>query len=132
MRFKPHFLVAALIIFSVATVLADPIRILPLGDSITEGGRKVRPEFTPVRDHLAEWMKGYAHPPDIVLIHLRTNDQSAADKATNDAEKHDLFQKAITDPLADIPLRLARGPARRAPADETPAANVPSLGTPST
>ncbi len=106
----------------------DPIRILPLGDSITQGGRNNRKEYTyryplfcmlkdagvnfdfigsmktglvknakwpdykgekfdmdheghygwktgKVRDNLEKWMETYPAPPDIVLIHLGTNDQ---------------------------------------------------------
>ena len=136
-------------------MFAEPIRILPLGDSITQGGRKVRAEYTyrfppqkmlsnghfdtefigsmstgldadfkwpdvegkpfqlhheghygwktaAVRDHLADWMKTYKHPPDIVLIHLGTNDQDAAKKATDSDEKNKLYKQAITDPLSDI------------------------------
>jgi lysophospholipase L1-like esterase len=55
-----------------------------------------------VRDHLADWMKTYDHPADMVLIHLGTNDQDAAKKATDADEKKKLYQKAITDPLTDI------------------------------
>lgn len=44
-------LVACLLVFAASGVCfgdrpEEPIRILPLGDSITQGGRKVRPEFT--------------------------------------------------------------------------------------
>jgi acyl-CoA thioesterase-1 len=123
---------------------ARVIRILPLGDSITQGGRRDRPEYTyryplyyllrdagyrvdfigslktglqpeaawpakngvpfdpdheghygwktgQVRDHLAEWMKTYPAPPDIVLIHLGTNDQGAAN-----------FDEAVVQPLREI------------------------------
>lgn len=134
---------------------ADSIRILPLGDSITQGGRKIRAEYTyrfplqkmlidghydtqfigsmntgldpdfkwpdingksfqmnheghygwktaAVRDHLADWMKTYPHPADIVLIHLGTNDQDAAKNATDKDQRKKLYQKTITEPLTDI------------------------------
>ena len=143
------------VLWSGGSLLADPIRILTLGDSITQGGRKAREEFTyrlplqkmladghydvefigsmdkgldadatwpdvngkpfqmhheghygwktaAVRDHLGEWMKTYPHPADVVLIHLGTNDQSAADKGSDEAEKKRLFEQAITSPLTDI------------------------------
>ncbi|MBV9864977.1 MAG: hypothetical protein JO316_06480 [Abitibacteriaceae bacterium] len=121
------------------------IRILPLGDSITQGGRADRPtELTyryplyyklkdagynvdfigsmnkglagdfvwparngvpfdldheghygwktaQARDHLREWMQTYPAPPDIVLIHLGTNDQGEKD-----------FGQAIIQPLKDM------------------------------
>jgi hypothetical protein len=120
------------------------IHILPLGDSITQGGRADRPEWTyryplfcmltdagldfdfigsmnkglqpqvewpeyngkpfdpdheghygwktaKVRDNLKEWMKHWSAPPDIVLIHLGTNDQGADD-----------FTEAVVKPLQDI------------------------------
>ena len=120
---------------------SQSIRILPLGDSITQGGRGDREEWTyrhplfglltdagvnfdfigslktgldpkakwpdykgkafdvdheghygwktaAVRDKLAEWMKTYPAPADIVLIHLGTNDQDAPDHA-----------KAVVEPL---------------------------------
>ena len=118
-----------------ATSMAEAIRILPLGDSITQGGRNDREEYTyrfplfrmlteagydvdfvgslkgglhgdakwpalagkpfdpdheghygwktaAVRDKLAGWLKAYPAAPDIVLIHLGTNDQGAANAAT--------------------------------------------------
>jgi len=37
---------AAAILISTAALAADPIRILPIGDSITQGGRKDREEYT--------------------------------------------------------------------------------------
>ncbi|MFW6255449.1 MAG: GDSL-type esterase/lipase family protein [Candidatus Sumerlaeota bacterium] len=123
---------------------SDPIRILPLGDSITQGGKKDREEYTyrwplfkmlkdegynfdfigsmdkglhkdaewpehkgekfdmdheghygwktdKVRENLAEWMKSYPAPPDIVLIHLGTNDQKAGD-----------YENKIAKPLKQI------------------------------
>ncbi len=116
----------------VPSLHAEPVRILPLGDSITQGGKRDREEYTyrwplakilndqkvdydfigstnkglddgatwpdidgkpfdgdheghygwktaAVRDKLAEWMKSYSSPPDIVLIHLGTNDQKSKD-----------------------------------------------------
>ena len=122
----------------------NTVHILPLGDSITQGGRTDRPEYTyrlplfqkltdagvdfdfigsldtglhrnfkwpdyegipfdrdheghygwktaKVRDNLAEWMKTYPAPADIVLIHLGTNDQGADDHA-----------QAVAEPLRDI------------------------------
>ncbi|HEV7300052.1 MAG TPA: GDSL-type esterase/lipase family protein [Tepidisphaeraceae bacterium] len=128
---------------------STPVRILPLGDSITQGGRNDREEYTyrqplfrmlkdagadfdfigstrtglhgdakwpdhngepmdldheghygwktaAVRDKLAEWMKQYPAAPDIVLIHLGTNDQDAKD-----------HQKAIVEPLTDM-IRMLR------------------------
>lgn len=44
-----------------------------------------------VRDHLAEWSKSWQAAPDIVLIHLGTNDQSSQD-----------FQADVVKPLTDI------------------------------
>lgn len=37
------------------------------------------PALAAVRDNLAAWMKTYPAPPDIVLIHLGTNDQNTND-----------------------------------------------------
>lgn len=128
----------------------NAIRVLPLGDSITQGGRNDREEYTyryplyfalrkagytvdfigslrrglhadarwpdspdggafdtdheghygwrtaQVRDKLAEWSRAYALPPDIVLIHLGTNDQSATD-----------FDADIVRPLREI-VRILR------------------------
>lgn len=121
-----------------------PISILPLGDSITQGGKTNREEYTyryplfcmlkdagisfdfigslktglqpaakwpdykgeafdpdheghygwktaKVRDNLAKWMKAWSSLPDIVLIHLGTNDQGAED-----------HKIAVADPLCDI------------------------------
>jgi acyl-CoA thioesterase-1 len=129
---------------SLASGATRVIRILPMGDSITQGGREDREELTyrhplyymllkskynvdfigslktglsgnakwpavdgvpfdldheghygwrtgQVRDNLAEWMKRYPAPPDIVLIHLGTNDQGAED-----------FNEAVVKPLSDI------------------------------
>lgn len=152
---------------TVGCAMAEPIRILPLGDSITQGGRNDREEYTyrwplfrmmkeagyefdfigsmnsglhsdakwpdvagvpfdmnheghygwktaAVRDKLAEWMKGYSAPPDVVLIHLGTNDQGAANAATTqsaeDPQKkvidekleRELFTAAIVQPLKDM------------------------------
>lgn len=139
-----HFAGALLAGLLLAGPTGAPIRILPLGDSITQGGRQDRPEFTyryplyfmlrdagynvdfigslrtglnpgfvwpdrdgvpfdpdheghygwktaAVRDKLAEWMKSYPAPPDIVLIHLGTNDQNAPD-----------YTEAIVKPLKEI------------------------------
>ncbi|WP_013320685.1 GDSL-type esterase/lipase family protein [Gloeothece verrucosa] len=130
--------------------VADVIRILPLGDSITQGGRRERQEYTyryplycmlrerginvdfigslktgldpqatwpdcktvpfdrdheghygwttsKVRDHLASWLQTYPHPPDVVLLHLGTNDQKASD-----------FNQAIIEPLKDIIAMLRK------------------------
>ena len=138
----------ALLVLCSALALARPLRILPLGDSITQGGRDGRPEYSyryplyfllkdagydvhyigslrgglnpdfvwpdyhgvpfdpiheghygwktgAVRDHLAEWMKTYTAPPDVVLIHLGTNDQSSKD-----------YQTDIITPLTQIITRL--------------------------
>lgn len=127
---------------------AAPLRILPLGDSITQGGRGDREELTyrwplfrllrgaglrfdfigsqhaglhadarwpdvdgtpfdpdheghygwttaAVRDRLPEWLAGYPAPPDVALVHLGTNDQSAPD-----------LEAAVARPLRDIVLRL--------------------------
>jgi acyl-CoA thioesterase-1 len=121
-----------------------PVRILPLGDSITQGGRTDRPEYTyryplfcmllregiafdfigsqtgglhadatwpgcdgmpfdhdheghygwktaQVRDQLPGWLSSYPEPPDIVLVHLGTNDQNADD-----------HRAAVSEPLRDI------------------------------
>jgi len=123
---------------------SEQIRILPLGDSITQGGYRGREEYTyryplarillkngvdfdfigstdkglhpdatwpdidgkpfdadheghygwktaKVRDQLAAWMETYADPPDVVLIHLGTNDQRSND-----------FQGDIITPLREI------------------------------
>jgi hypothetical protein len=120
------------------------IRLLPLGDSITQGGRRDRPEYTyryplyykllaagyqvdfigslrtglhedavwpdrngvpfdpdheghygwstaEVRDRLAEWVAKYPAAPDIVLIHLGSNDYDAIN-----------YYGAIVQPLSDI------------------------------
>lgn len=123
---------------------AQPLYILPLGDSITQGGRADRPEYTyryplycqliqkgynvdfigsldqgldpdatwldcptgpfdrdheghygwktaQIRDRLDNWLPTYPSPPDLVLIHLGTNDQSAQD-----------YHTAIVEPLQEI------------------------------
>jgi lysophospholipase L1-like esterase len=47
----------SILLLCVSSLLADPIRILPLGDSITQGGRKIREEYTyrlPLQKLLAE------------------------------------------------------------------------------
>lgn len=120
------------------------VYILPLGDSITQGGKQNRPEYTyryplychliqkgytvdfigslnqgldpeatwldcptgkfdrdheghygwktsQIREHLGKWLPNYPAPPDIVLIHLGTNDQGA-----------DNYHTAIIQPLKDI------------------------------
>ncbi len=121
-----------------------PIHILPLGDSITQGGRADRDEFTyrlplfnllkaakvefdfvgslttglqpgakwpdgfdlhheghygwktkAVAEKLEGWMKSYSASPDIVLVHLGSNDQSG------DPEKD------VVAPLTDI-VRILR------------------------
>ncbi len=125
------------------TASAKPIRILPLGDSITQGGNGTREEYTyrlplfrmlvdakvdfdfigsmtagsspdfkwpayngrpfdlhheghygwktaQVRDHLKEWMVKWGGAPDIVLIHLGTNDQNSD------------HEKMIIHPLTEI------------------------------
>jgi len=136
---------AALALGSTATARQTrPLRILPLGDSITQGGNGTRPEFTwryplyymllkekyvvdfigsmktglnpafkwpardgvkfdldheghygwktaPCRDNLAKWMTKYPGPPDVVLIHLGTNDQGSKN-----------FPKDVVKPLADM------------------------------
>lgn len=142
--YKPPFASTETAVRNTAANPAAPIRILPLGDSITQGGRADRAEYTyryplyfrlqeagynvdfigslskglnsdaiwpdqngvpfdadheghygwktaQARDKLIEWMKSYPAPPDIVLIHLGTNDQDAGD-----------FQTAIIQPLQDI------------------------------
>lgn len=121
-----------------------PIYVLPLGDSITQGGRNDRPEYTyryplyymlkdagypvdfigslhaglnadavwpdkngvpfdldheghygwttsEVRDNLKGWMTTYPAAPDIVLIHLGSNDEHAWS-----------YRRAIIRPLEDI------------------------------
>ncbi|MBD2078276.1 G-D-S-L family lipolytic protein [Phormidium sp. FACHB-592] len=132
-----------------------PVHILPLGDSITQGGRTDREEYTyrlplqrllieagvpfvfigsmrtglqpeatwpavapgvqfdrhheghygwktaAVRDQLATWLPLYACP-DIVLIHLGTNDQEAANSTANAVEAKALLTQAIVAPLEDI------------------------------
>lgn len=132
---------------------ALPVRVLPLGDSITQGGRTDRAEYTyryplfyllkdakyevdfigsmdkglngeaiwptkdgvafdlnheghygwktaAVRDKLSEWMKTYPAAPDIVLLHLGTNDQGAGD-----------YNATIIQPMRDmIALLRARNP----------------------
>lgn len=137
-----------------------PVRILPLGDSITQGGRSDREEYTyrlplqrllvnagvnfdfigslntglergarwpnvapgvrfdpdheghygwrtaEVRDQLQAWLQFYS-PPNIALIHLGTNDQNAADRATSEAEANRLLTGAIVEPLKDI-IRMLR------------------------
>ncbi len=120
------------------------VRILCIGDSITQGGKRDRQEYTyryplfkmltdagttfdfigstqkglhpdatwpdykgkpfdpdheghygwktaKVRDNLADWMKTYPAPADIVLIHLGTNDQ-----------KSDNIERDIAQPIADM------------------------------
>jgi acyl-CoA thioesterase I len=120
------------------------IHILPLGDSITQGGRNDRAEYTyryplfymlkdagyavefvgslvrglhddavwpsrngipfdphheghygwttaQVRDKLPGWITTYSAPPDIALIHLGSNDETASN-----------YEKAIAEPLKDI------------------------------
>ena len=135
--------------------IPKPIRILPLGDSITQGGRADRQEYTyrlplqrlllnagvpfdfigsmnaglesdarwadvaagvrfdpdheghygwqtaAVRDQLQTWLMLY-EPPDIVLLHLGTNDQDAARNATNEVEANQRFERAIVEPLEDM------------------------------
>jgi len=132
-----------------------PVRILPLGDSITQGGITDREEYTyrfplqqllldaevqfdfigsvhtglqpeakwpdvapgvpfdpdheghygwktaEVRDRLKESLQLY-EPPDIVLVHLGTNDQNAAKGAKNEVEEKRLLTQAIVQPLEDI------------------------------
>jgi acyl-CoA thioesterase I len=170
--------VAALIMLFAAPASAAPstLHILPLGDSITQGGRADREEYTyryplfckltdagirfefvgsmaaglqpgakwpdyrgqafdphheghygwktaAVRDHLAEWMKAYPAAPDMVLIHLGTNDQGAgaaattqsttepAKTVTNEALERKLFTEAVVTPLADmITMLRAKNP----------------------
>jgi acyl-CoA thioesterase I len=143
---------------SAATLSGAPaagraIRILPLGDSITQGGRTDRPEYTyryplfyrlkgagydidfigsekaglqpeatwparngvpfdpdheghygwktaQVHDKLGAWLAAYPDPPDIVLVHLGTNDQGAAD-----------YGQAVVRPLREmIALLRAKNP----------------------
>jgi lysophospholipase L1-like esterase len=120
------------LLLPITSAQSRPVRILPLGDSITQGGRADREEYTyrlplahlladagaafdfigsltnglnpqaawpehkgvpfdrdheghygwktaAVRDHLAEWMPKWGGAPDIVLVHLGTNDQSPED-----------------------------------------------------
>jgi acyl-CoA thioesterase-1 len=134
----------ALFLVSAAPVAAWPTHILPLGDSITQGGRKDRKEYSyryplfkmladegyefdfigsmktgvdkafkwpdykkkkfdadheghygwktrHIRDNLFRWMKTYRSAPDIVLMHLGTNDMNADD--------HDV---AIIEPMTEI------------------------------
>jgi len=132
-----------------------PVHILPLGDSITQGGIAHREEYTyrlplqrllvekgvnfdfigsmkagfqaeatwpdvapgvrfdpdheghygwktaAVRDQLRKWLQLY-EPPDIVLIHLGTNDQDAAKGATSTVEENALFTRAIVQPLEEM------------------------------
>jgi len=140
------------------------LRILPLGDSITQGGRTDRQEYTyrlplqrlllqsgvqydfigslrvglqpeaawpevapgvpfdpdheghygwktaAVREQLSGWLQLY-DPPDIVLIHLGTNDQNAADGIADRAERDGRFNEAVVEPLEDmIGLLRARNP----------------------
>ena len=137
-------IIAGLVIAGITE--ARPIHILPLGDSITQGGRADRPEYTyryplygmltaagyefdfigslttglqpdakwptpfnpnheghygwktgAVRDKLAEWMPRWQAAPDIVLLHLGTNDQAAKDHTV-----------AVVQPLTDIIALLRR------------------------
>jgi acyl-CoA thioesterase-1 len=124
----------------------QPIAILPLGDSITQGGRRDRAEYTyryplyctliqkgynvdfvgslnqgldadatwldcptgpfdrnheghygwktaEIRDRLETWLLQYPYPPDIVLIHLGSNDM---DMPSSD------YNATIIEPLQDI------------------------------
>jgi acyl-CoA thioesterase-1 len=154
----PHFCrkalgllaVIAVLLAAIAPVAAEQIadskiiRILPLGDSITQGGRRDRPEYTyrhplyymlldagyqvdfigsrstglhedavwpdrngvpfdldheghygsttgEIRDKLAEWLAEYPAAPDVVLIHLGSNDYGAVN-----------YYGAIVQPLTDI------------------------------
>lgn len=134
-----------------APLSAEALRILPLGDSITQGGKTGRDEFTyrwplfqmlvdagvefdfigslkaglqpdakwpeahkgrpfdpdheghygwktgKVLEKLPEWMPAWAGAPDIVLIHLGTNDQKAGDHAA-----------AIVEPLKGIIAQLRK------------------------
>lgn len=141
---KRYGLFQAVFICSISILHADPIRILPLGDSITQGGKRGGEELTyrwplakmlndhgvkydfigstdkgldggvtwpdidgkpfdgdheghygwktsAVRDKLKEWMKGYPGPPDLVLIHLGSNDKDTKD-----------INKDVIEPLRDI------------------------------
>jgi acyl-CoA thioesterase-1 len=143
-RLLPNALLCAGFLVAAGPAQARPVRILPLGDSITQGGRADREEYTyrlplarmltdagvafdfvgsmsnglspkatwpdykgtpfdrdheghygwktaQVRDHLAEWMPKWAGAPDIVLIHLGTNDQKPED-----------YDAAIVQPLKAI------------------------------
>lgn len=139
-----HRSLPVLLLALVSLAQAGPVVILPLGDSITQGGRRDREEYTyryplfglladagvefdfigslktglhqdakwpvykgaafdpdheghygwktaKVRDNLAAWMKTYPAAPDIVLIHLGTNDQSSDD-----------FDRDIIQPLTEM------------------------------
>ena len=141
-----QLLLALASVMIVSITEARPIHILPLGDSITQGGRADRPEYTyryplygmltvagyefdfigsltkglqpgahwpvpfdlhheghygwktgAVRDKLPEWIPQWQAAPDIVLIHLGTNDQGAKDHTM-----------AVVQPLTEIITRLRR------------------------
>jgi hypothetical protein len=144
MRIHVFFTIVVLSAAALTAGEAKPIHILPLGDSITQGGKTDREEYTyryplfglltdagvkfdfigslktglqpnakwhdykgkpfdldheghygwktaGVREKLAEWMKTYPAPADIVLIHLGTNDQGAPDHTV-----------AVVEPLREI------------------------------
>lgn len=153
------FLVLIIAIFLVdirhCGAVQRPVRILPLGDSITQGGIANRQEYTyrlplqrllvargvsfdfigsmktgfqpeatwpdvapgvrfdpdheghygwktaAVRDQLKRWLQLY-EPPDIVLIHLGTNDQDAAKGFTSAVEENALITRAIVQPLEEM------------------------------
>jgi acyl-CoA thioesterase I len=151
-------LVAVLVLVCCAQLRARPIYILPLGDSITQGGRRDREEYTyryplfgllgeagiqfdyigslksglhadatwpdykgrrfdpdheghygwktaKVRDKLPEWIKSYPAAPDVVLIHLGTNDQKPRKGTTQLASEEEwsaYYRQTIIEPLRDI------------------------------
>jgi hypothetical protein len=144
------FLILIFFIFDETVVEVETIYILPLGDSITQGGKINREEYTyrfplfcmlkdagidfdfigslktglhkeakwpdykgesfdldheghygwktgMVRNYLEEWMKAWAALPDIVLMHLGTNDQNSTD-----------YNQSIVTPIKDMVKMLRR------------------------
>lgn len=153
MMLKVKLAVVLCMVMAMASVgMARVIHILPLGDSITQGGRNDREEYTyrwplfgmlvdvgvefdfvgsmtnglhgdakwpgeykgrafdphheghygwktaAVREKLPEWSRSWSAAPDIVLIHLGTNDQGAQD-----------FKKEIIQPLEEMIALLREG-----------------------
>lgn len=144
------FLILIFFIFKEIVLEVETIYILPLGDSITQGGKLNREEYTyrfplfcmlkdaginfdfigslktgvqkeakwpdykgekfdldheghygwktgRVRQYLQQWMKTWSAPPDIVLMHLGTNDKNATD-----------YNQSIVLPIKDMVKMLRR------------------------